>query len=267
MTDFTEISKRYEKDSLVQKSASEQLFDLLKIKATDDVLDLGCGAGNLTKKLAEMTKGKVVGVDASEGMIREAKKNYGGIGIAFEVCPVEKLAYADSFDVIFCNSTFQWFNPPEPALKSCFRALRANSRMAIQAAATKNYCPNFVEATKKVAADPSLRGQFAAFNPPWNFRDTTKEYTVLFEEAGFEVLHASIDQTSSFHTPEEVLKIFDSGASAGYLNQQYYSCPISEEYKVSFRTAMLEGFKEQANADGKVNLVFYRIFLLAKKPA
>jgi ubiquinone/menaquinone biosynthesis C-methylase UbiE len=266
MTDFTEISKRYEKDSLVQRSASEQLFDLLKIKATDNVLDLGCGAGNLTKKLAEMTKGKVVGVDASEGMISEAKKNYGSLGIIFEVCPVEELNYTDSFDVIFCNSTFQWFKHPQTALKSCFNALRTNGRMAIQAAAGKAYCPNFIQGTKKVAADPNLSEQYASFTPPWNFMPTAEDYAALFKGAGFEVLHASLDQTSSLHTPEEVLKIFDSGASAGYLNQQYYSCPISEDYKAAFRKVMLESFKEQANSGGKVELVFCRIFLLAKKP-
>jgi trans-aconitate methyltransferase len=266
MTDFTEISKRYEKDSQVQRSASEQLFDILKIKVTDDVLDLGCGAGNLTKKLAEQTKGKVVGVDASEGMIKEAKKNYGGLGIEFQVCPVEDFNYTDSFDVIFCNSTFQWFKHPELALKYCFNALRANGKMAIQAPAGKAYCPNFIQGTRKVAADPNLSEQYASFTPPWNFMPTAADYTALFKGAGFEVLLASLDQTSSIHTPEEVLKIFDSGASAGYLKQQYYSCPISEDYKVAFRKVMLESFKEQANLEGKVNLVFYRIFLLAKKP-
>lgn len=266
MTDFTEISKRYEKDSLVQRSASEQLFDLLKIKGAEDVLDLGCGAGNLTKKLAEQTKGKVVGVDASEGMIAEAKKNYGSLGITFEVCPVEELNYTDSFDVIFCNSTFQWFKHPQTALKSCFNALKANGRMAIQAPAGKAYCPNFIQGTKKVAADPNLREQFASFKSPWNFMATAEQYAMLFMKAGFEVQYASIDQTSSLHTPEEALKIFDSGAAAGYLNPQYYSRPISEDYKAAFRRVMLESFKEQATPEGKVNLVFFRIFLLAKKP-
>jgi ubiquinone/menaquinone biosynthesis C-methylase UbiE len=266
LTDFTEIAKKYEKDSLVQKSASEQLFDLLKINPTDDVLDLGCGAGNLTKKIAELTKGKVVGVDASEGMIREAKKNYSGRGINFEVCPVENLNYTDCFDVIFCNSAFQWFKHPQVALKMCFNALRANGRMGIQAPGGKAYCPNFIAGTQKVAADPYLSRQFANFNPPWNFMETSKEYVVLFEDAGFKVLHAAIDQTQSFHSPEEALKIFDSGAAAGYLNEQYYSCSISEGYKAAFRQVMLESFKEQTNSEGKVNLVFYRVFLVAKKP-
>lgn len=266
MTDFSEIAKRYEKDSLVQKSASEQLFDLLQIGGGDDVLDVGCGAGNLTRTIAEKTKGKVVGVDASEGMISEAKKKYGSFGIEFNVCPVEKLSYTNSFDVVFCNSAFQWFKHPKPALQSCFKALKAGGRMGIQAPARNDYCPNYLEAIEKVKADPQLSGQFASFTVPWLFFDTAKEYAQMFEAAGFDVEHAWIDRVSSFHTPEEVFKIFDSGASAGYLNPKCYSSPISEEYVAAFRKVMLESFKTQANSDGKVNLVFYRIFLLANKP-
>ncbi|MBS1214859.1 MAG: hypothetical protein H6R26_3476, partial [Proteobacteria bacterium] len=41
MTNFSEIAAKYEKNSLVQKSASDQLFDLLQIKETDAVLDVG----------------------------------------------------------------------------------------------------------------------------------------------------------------------------------------------------------------------------------
>jgi ubiquinone/menaquinone biosynthesis C-methylase UbiE len=266
MTDFSEIAKRYEKDSLVQKSASEQLFDLLQISGNDDVLDVGCGAGNLTKTVAEKTKGKVVGVDASDGMIAEAKKKFGGLGIEFAVCPVEKLSYTNNFDVIFCNSAFQWFKHTEAAMQSCFKALKAGGRMGIQAPDRNIYCPNYLSAIEKVKSDLELAGQFASFTAPWLFLDTAKEYAQLFEAADFRVQHAWIDQISSFHTPEEVFKIFDSGASAGYLNPKCYSHPISDEYVAAFRKVMLESFKSQANSEGKVNLVFYRIFLLAKKP-
>ncbi|MEK6698814.1 MAG: hypothetical protein AABZ10_07205 [Nitrospirota bacterium] len=50
-TDFTEISARYERDSLIQKSAAEKLIGLLGIRRNDNVLDLGCGTGSLTRKL------------------------------------------------------------------------------------------------------------------------------------------------------------------------------------------------------------------------
>ena len=71
-TDFTDISSRYERDSLIQKSAADKLVCLLDIRRDDDVLDLGCGTGSLTRKIRAVTDGRVVGVDPSAGMIREA---------------------------------------------------------------------------------------------------------------------------------------------------------------------------------------------------
>ena len=56
--DFSKIATKYEDYSLVQKSAAEILLNLLKIGNTDEVLDLGCGVGNLTRKIKEMTNGK-----------------------------------------------------------------------------------------------------------------------------------------------------------------------------------------------------------------
>ncbi len=72
MTNFSVISATYEKNELVQRSAADQLFDLIDIKETEDVLDLGCGTGRLAKRIRETTRGKVVALDASEGMIKEA---------------------------------------------------------------------------------------------------------------------------------------------------------------------------------------------------
>jgi len=267
MTNFSEISASYKKDSLVQRSASDQLFDLIQIKPFEDVLDIGCGTGNLTVKIAEQTKGKVAGIDASEGMIDQAIQNYSHRSIEFKVCPVEKLNYIDLFDVIFCNSTFQWFKNPGHDLEICLRALKYGGRMGIQAPARKVYFPNFIDAVEKVKADSLLQEKFSSFQPPWYFIETPEEYADLFERAGFEVLHSRIDEVTSSHTLDEACTIFDSGAAAGYLNQDFYSLPISDNYIDAFRRKVREAFADQANPDGRVDLTFFRIYLLAKKPS
>ena len=77
-TNFSEIAARYERDSLIQRSAADKLLGLLDIKRDDHVLDLGCGTGNLPGHSRNMTEGAVVGIDASEGMIREASRSARG---------------------------------------------------------------------------------------------------------------------------------------------------------------------------------------------
>jgi ubiquinone/menaquinone biosynthesis C-methylase UbiE len=265
MTNFSEIAAKYENNAVVQRSAADHLFDLIRIQETEDVLDLGCGTGHLAKRIREQTIGKVVGVDASEGMIREADQKYSGSRICFEACRADRLPYRDSFDVIFCNSTFQWFKDPMPVLESCYGALRHQGRMGIQAPARQIYSPNFIEALELVRADPRLKAQYASFEIPWFFLDSAEEYRILFERAGFEVLDARIERVLSSHTPEEVFAIFDSGAAAGYVNDEFYRTPLSEAYTDAFREVAKAAFSAQAGPDGRVDLIFVRIYLLAKK--
>ncbi len=89
--DFTNIAARYEQDSLIQKSAAEKLIGLLDIKRNEDVLDLGCGTGALTRKIRPMTDGNVVGVDPSVGMIHEAESERQSMDIIYDVKSAEEL--------------------------------------------------------------------------------------------------------------------------------------------------------------------------------
>jgi ubiquinone/menaquinone biosynthesis C-methylase UbiE len=264
-TDFTEISARYERDSLIQKSAAEKLIGLLDIKRNDDVLDLGCGTGALARRIRSMTEGEVVGVDPSMGMINEAGNARQGLHIAYEVKTAEGLDYRDRFDVIFCNSAFQWFRDPGQALRNCYAALKKGGRMGIQAPAKKNYCPNFVKAISAVARDSRTGRTFSGFRPPWTLLDTKGEYQSLFKQAGFSVPFGLIEEIKTLHLPEEAMTIFESGAAAGYLNQEYYDSPIGDFYTATFREIVRASFRDQSNEDGKVELVFNRIYLAAVK--
>ncbi len=262
--DFSKIATEYEEYATVQKSASEILLKLLKIRENEDVLDLGCGTGHLTRKIRNLTNGKVVGIDPSEGMIREAIEKSKGLDIVYEVKSAEEIDYEESFDVIFCNSAFQWFKEPEKTIKNCYKALKKNGRIGIQAPAKKTYCPNFIEAIEIVKKDERTKEVFSYFREPWFFLETAEEYKSLFEKCGFKVVFSKIEAVTTEHTPEEVFRIFSSGAIAGYLNQDYYDVKLTEDYISAFKEIVKKAFERQA-INGKIKLKFNRVFLIAVK--
>jgi ubiquinone/menaquinone biosynthesis C-methylase UbiE len=263
---FESIAHRYEQDSLVQKAASATLFDLLQIGPREDVLDLGCGTGQLTCRIGEMTDGRVVGVDPSRQMIAEAAAKHGEGRVRFVVGEAEGLAACAELDVVFCNSAFQWFQDGRLAIAACYRALRPGGRMGIQAPATSSYSPNFLVALEQVARDPATGPVLAHFRAPWFFLESAQAYAALFETAGFKVPFARIQTSCTKHAPDEVMRIFESGAAAGYLAPASYAEPPPPGYAEALRAIVQASFRAQAGADGAVDLVFNRIYLVAMKP-
>lgn len=263
--DFSKIAANYEEYSLVQKSAADTLLRLLEIGDADDVLDLGCGAGNLTGKIREIIDGKVTGIDPSEGMIREAIEKNRDFDITFEIKSAEEMEYKDCFDVIFCNSVFQWLKDPQKVVENCYTALHKGGRIGVQAPAKKIYSPNFIAAIEKVKEDPKTKDIFTHFKPPWFFLETAGEYSELFEKYGFTVVLSKIENVITKHTPEEVFNIFSSGAAAGYLNQDHYDVEIGAGYIDSFKEIVRDAFVQQANDHREIELRFNRIFLVAIK--
>lgn len=262
---FNDISSKYQDISLVQASAGDVLIKILDIKGNENVLDVGCGTGNITRKIRHLTIGKVVGVDSSEGMIRKAMDNYPGDDLLFEVKTGEEINESlGKFDVIFCNSTFQWFKNPEFILKNFFSVLNKEGRLGVQVPATLNYCPNFIAAIDEIKKNPITSRIFENFKSPWFFLETSEEYQQLFENAGFSVVFSKIEKPYSKVTPEDTLKIFSSGAIAGYLDEKNYLCPVNEEYVENFKEIVKSSFESQVNSDGMVDLIFHRIFVIAE---
>ncbi len=61
---------------------SEALLDALALAPTDRVVELGCGPGGMTKRIVKRlgAGGVVVGVDASAGLLEQAKQALAGTG-------------------------------------------------------------------------------------------------------------------------------------------------------------------------------------------
>ena len=265
MSDFSSIARIYRQNATAQKSAAEQLFWMLRIQRSDDILDLGCGTGHLAQEIRVLTDGRVVGIDLFPEMIvmaREAAPDT----IEFVTGAAETLDMPGEFDAIFCNSVFQWFTDAPRALANCYAALRPGGRMAMQAPARTEYCPQFVRAVAKLGEDPRTSEAWAHFRTPWTFYETADDYTRLFTGAGFTIGGAEIEELREHGTPERALEMFESGAAAAYLNPVCYDAPLPPGYLEAAREIILADLRAQADSRGRLEVLFYRVYVLARKP-
>jgi very-short-patch-repair endonuclease/trans-aconitate methyltransferase len=107
----------------------EALLDLLAPKPGERILDLGCGTGDLTQKIADCGA-TVIGLDSSLDMIAAARAKYPVI--EFVPGDATSFAFDAPFDAVFSNATLHWVKPPEDAARCISRALRPGGRFVAE---------------------------------------------------------------------------------------------------------------------------------------
>jgi len=110
------------------------VIDWLELRPGKRVLDLGCGPGTLSYRLAQAVApgGDVVGIDLAPGMIDVARQHApAGLPLRFELMDMEDLRFADGyFDATACGHGLQFVPHLARALSEAHRVLRPGSRMA-----------------------------------------------------------------------------------------------------------------------------------------
>lgn len=182
-----------DKHSFVWKYGAS-LIDLLRPQAGERVLDLGCGTGHLTARIAE-AGASVVGIDASPEMIDEARRLFPSI--AFEVADARDFAFDEPFDAVFSNAVLHWVKPPEEAVACVRRALRPGGRFVAEFGGRDNV------ASIVAALDAASRAiGLGAWEHPWYYPGIG-EYAPLLERAGLEVTDATLfDRPTALEGPE-----------------------------------------------------------------
>ena len=100
-----------------------------------DLLDVGCGPGNITVDLARLVSpGRAVGVDAAAEIVEAAAAGAAEqavTGVEFRVADVYDLPFADgSFAVVHAHQVLQHLSDPVAALQQMRRVCRADGVVA-----------------------------------------------------------------------------------------------------------------------------------------
>jgi ubiquinone/menaquinone biosynthesis C-methylase UbiE len=100
------------------------------LDAGSSVLEVGCGTGQLTGRLAGFGFG-LMAIDIGPSMIAAARRCLDGSAVSFQVCSFEDLVAADaSFDLVISGAAFHWVDPEVRFAKSA-RLLRPGGWLAV----------------------------------------------------------------------------------------------------------------------------------------
>jgi trans-aconitate methyltransferase len=167
----------YAKNARFVSDLGSPVLELLAPKPGERILDLGCGDGVLTKKIADLGC-DVVAVDSSAAFVESART----LGLAAHLADAVSLPYREEFDAVFSNAVLHWIKRADEMIAGVYRALRPGGRFVAE-------CGGFgcVDKIRRALVDAlDRRGIDGEARVPWYF-PTPGDYATRLERAGFRV--------------------------------------------------------------------------------
>ena len=167
----------YAKNARFVSDLGSPVLELLSPQPGERILDLGCGDGELTKKLADLGC-DVVGVDSSAAQVEATRR----LGLKAFVMNAEELPYREEFDAVFSNAVLHWIRRADAVIEGVYRALRPGGRFVAECGG--HGCVNKIRTALIQAI--GRRGVNGESRVPWYF-PTPGDYAARLERAGFRV--------------------------------------------------------------------------------
>jgi len=214
-----------------------RVLDIAGIRPGSHVLDVATGTGDAAIVAADRVghRGRVVAVDISVPMLREASQKASGRAIEFAEGDAQWLSYADSsFDSIVCMFGLMFVPEKNAALKGFRRVLRPGGRVAATSWGHPAQAP-FAGLVAEALAEQLPDDQTELLRP-FSLADADKN-VALYKGAGF------TDVTVELQTMLSPFTSFDGDfwepieAGGGRLGQAYLG--LSQDARKAVRERVL----------------------------
>jgi len=168
----------YEQNGAFVHGLAGGVLEWLNPQMGEFILDLGCGDGQLTQRVAA-TGAHVLGVDASADMVAAARER----GIEAEQANAESLPFHDAtFDAVFSNAALHWVHGQDAMMAQVHRVLKPGGRFVAEMGGHGNI------AAIRVALMAVLeRHGFGDREDGVNYYPTRESYTERMKQHGFTV--------------------------------------------------------------------------------
>jgi ubiquinone/menaquinone biosynthesis C-methylase UbiE len=195
MTEWNAID--YNRISTLQEVMAEEEIRRLQLTGAERVLDVGCGDGKVTARIAGLVpRGSVLGVDPSRNMIDYASRHFGSAGanLRFAVADARSMPYRSEFDLVVSFNALHWVAEQEDALRCIQAALKPGGRALLRFVPREN--GRAIEYTiEEVRSRSRWAGFFPGFRPPFA-HFTPEQYRGMAERSGLVVDHIRVEDGS-----------------------------------------------------------------------
>jgi trans-aconitate methyltransferase len=182
MTTQTWDSEGYATNARFVTDLGAPVLALLNPRPGEHILDLGCGDGVLTKKIADVGC-RVVGVDSSADFVAAARK----LGLEVLEMNVYELDFGPVFDAVFSNAALHWMKDADRVIRTVARSLRSKGRFVAEFGG--HQCVKTIQFA--LIDELDRRGYDGRAADPWYF-PTVEDYRARLVGAGFSVAYIAL---------------------------------------------------------------------------
>lgn len=242
-----------------QEEWGDRLIRELAITGNERVLDLGCGDGRLTSRIAALVPGgSVVGIDNSSGMINAAVTNIRS-NLLFRQQDILTLDEVEEYDLVFSNAALHWVHDHDYVLNATCHALRPGGIARFNFAADGN-CSQLIAVLHDVIFMKEFDDLFNTFIWPW-YMPNVDAYAKLIDTIPFN--HTQIwDEVADRHFP-------DVSTMIGWIDQPSlvpFLAHLPADMRSPFRKMVIDRMISSCRLpDGRCFEHFRRINVLACK--
>jgi trans-aconitate methyltransferase len=182
MTTQTWNAKEYAKNARFVSDLGMPVLELLAPRPGEQILDLGCGDGILTKKIADRGC-KVLGIDSSANFVASARK----LGLDVMEMSVYDMEFGPHFDAAFSNAALHWMKDADGVIRRVARALRPNGRFVAEMGGHGNVGVIHTALVEEL----NDRGYDGEAANPW-YLPTASDYGARLSAGGFKVNYIAL---------------------------------------------------------------------------
>src|SRR5262249_19754668 len=131
---------QYYKFQAARSAPFEDIAALITVREGLRAVDLGCGTGELTRKLTDRLPGcDMLGIDNSPEMLERAA-HHARDGVRFEFGTVEDFAIAPGdWDLIFSHATLHWISDHRKLIPALLAKVCPGGQIAVQMPSNFNH--------------------------------------------------------------------------------------------------------------------------------